>query len=280
LSFAIMFVVLFSAFLHATWNAFIKSGHNKLVETTFLVTGAGAIAAAMLPFVPAPARSSWPFLVASVAIHCAYFSLVSLAYRTGELSFAYPIMRGSAPLFTALLTVSVVGEPIGAGGWLGILFLCAGILWLAQEGWRSAKNQKRALVFALLNAAVIVAYTIVDGLGARASENAWSYVLWLFFLTMFPLFAIGLASDARAILSTSAGGWGKGCAGGLCSIGAYGLVLWAMTHAPIALVASLRETSVLIGTGLGALLLKERFGFGRWIAAALITAGAVAMKAV
>jgi drug/metabolite transporter (DMT)-like permease len=279
-SFGVMFIVLFAALLHAAWNAFIKSGDNKLVDTTLLVTGAGAIAAAVLPFVPAPAEASRPFLVTSVAIHCLYFSLVAVAYRTGELSFAYPIMRGSAPLFTAILTAVILGEPIGGGGWIGILLLCAGILWLARDGWRSANNQKHALAFALLNAAVIVAYTIVDGLGARASMNAWSYVLWLFFLNMFPLLAIGLASNARAILSMPVRGWVKGCLGGLCSVCAYGLALWAMTQAPIALVAALRETSVLIGTALGALLLKERFGLGRWFAAALITAGAVAMKAI
>lgn len=278
MSFVIMLVVLFSALLHAAWNAFIKSGDNKLAETTLLVTGAGVIAALILPFVQAPARPSWPYLAASVAIHCAYFSLVALAYRTGDLSFAYPMMRGSAPLFTAFLTVWVLGEPVGAGGWLGILLLCAGILCLAREGWRSAKGQRHALAFALLNAAVIVAYTVVDGIGARASENAWSYVLWLFFLNMFPFLAIGFATQAKAILSAPAGGWLKGCAGGLCSVCAYGLVLFAMTRAPIALVAALRETSVLIGTALGALLLKERFGPGRWFAAALITAGAVAMK--
>ena len=280
MSFDVMFIVLFAALLHASWNAFIKSGDNKFVETTLLVTGAGAIAAAVLPFVPAPAEASRPFLVASVAIHCVYFSLVAVAYRTGELSFAYPIMRGSAPLFTAVLTAVILGELIGGGGWLGILLLCAGIFWLARDGWRSANSQKHALAFALLNAVVIVAYTIVDGLGVRASENAWSYVLWLFFLNMFPLLAIGFASHARAVLSVPVGGWLKGFAGGLCSLCAYGLALWAMTQAPIALVAALRETSVLIGTALGALLLKERFGLGRWFAAALITAGAVAMKAL
>ena len=275
-----MFIVLFAALLHAAWNAFIKSGDDKLVETTLLVTGAGAIAAAVLPFMPAPAEASRPFLVASVAIHCVYFSLVAVAYRTGELSFAYPVMRGSAPLFTGVLTAVLLDEPIGGGGWLGILLLCAGILWLARDGWRSANSQKHALVFALLNAVVIVAYTIVDGLGVRASENAWSYVLWLFFLNMFPLLAIGFANNARAVLATPVRGWLKGCVGGLCSLCAYGLALWAMTQAPIALVAALRETSVLFGTALGALLLKERFGLGRWLAAALITAGAVAMKAL
>ncbi len=213
--FHVMLIVLFAALLHAAWNAFIKSGDNKFVETTLLVTGAGAIAAVVLPFVPGPARASWPFLGASVAIHCVYFSLVALAYRTGELSFAYPLMRGSAPLFTAVLTVSFVGEPIGGGGWLGILLLCAGILWLGRDGWRSANSQKHALAFALINAVVIVAYTIVDGLGVRASRNAWSYVLWLFFLNTFPLLAIGFGSNARAILSVPLRGWGKGFAGGL-----------------------------------------------------------------
>ncbi len=280
MSFDVMFIVLFAALLHAAWNAFIKSGDNKLVETTLLVTGGGVIAGAVLPFVPAPEQASWFFLAASVAIHCAYFSLVALAYRTGQLSFAYPVMRGSAPLFTAILTVFVVGEPIGDGGWLGILLLCAGILWLARDGWRSADSQKHSLAFALLNAVVIVAYTIVDGLGVRASQHAWSYVLWLFFLNMFPLLAIGVASNARAVLSVPVRGWVKGFAGGFCSLCAYGLALWAMTQAPIALVAALRETSVLIGTALGALLLKERFGLNRWLAATLITAGAVAMKAL
>jgi drug/metabolite transporter (DMT)-like permease len=275
-----MFTVLFAALLHAAWNAFIKSGDNKVVDTVMLVTGAGVVAAAILPFVPAPAKASWPFLVASVAIHFLYFYLVAATYRTGDLSFAYPIMRGSAPLFTSVLGAIIIGEQIGRGGWLGIFLLCVGILWLAQDGWRSAHSQKRALTFGLLNAVVIVAYTIVDGLGARASQNAWSYVLWIFFLNMFPLLAIGFMSNAKAILSMPVRGRAKGLVGGSCSLCAYGLALWAMTQAPIALVAALRETSVLFGTALGALVLKERFGYARWVAAALITAGAVAMKAI
>jgi drug/metabolite transporter (DMT)-like permease len=279
-SFEIMLLVLFAAFLHASWNAFIKLGDNTLVNITLLVTGAGVIAGACLPFVPAPARASWPFLAGSVAVHCVYFSLVAVAYRTGELSFAYPIMRGSAPLLTAFLTLMILGEPIGFGGWLGVFLLCSGILWLARDGWRAGAGRRQSFFFALLNAAVIVAYTMMDGIGVRASQSAWSYVLWLFFFTMFPLLAVGLLINARAFLSVTAGGWVKGCLGGLCSVCAYGLALWAMTQAPIALVAALRETSVLFGTALGALLLKEGFGYARWVAAALITAGAISMKAL
>jgi drug/metabolite transporter (DMT)-like permease len=244
------------------------------------VTGAGAAAAAVIPFVPAPLKASWPFLIASVAIHCLYFCLVAVTYRAGDLSFAYPLMRGSAPILTSVVIYLGIGERISGGQWLGIVLLCAGILWLARDGWKSARRQNIALGFGLLNAVVIVAYTIVDGLGARAAQNAWSYVLWMFFLNMFPLLAVGFLSNAEALLAVSVRGCLKGLIGGLCSVCAYGLVLWAMTYAPIALVAALRETSVLFGTALGALILKERFGYARWFAAALITAGAVAMKAL
>lgn len=276
----VFFIVLFAAMLHAAWNAFIKSGEHKLVETVMLVTGAGAAAALILPFVPVPQRASWPFLIASAAIHCLYFSLVAVTYRAGDLSVAYPLMRGSAPILTSVVIYVGIGERISGGQWLGIVLLCAGILWLARDGWKSARRQRTALGFGLLNALVIVAYTVVDGLGARAAQNAWTYVLWMFFLTMFPLLAVGLVTNAGALRAVSAGGWLKGLAGGLCSVCAYGLALWAMTYAPIALVAALRETSVLFGTALAALVLKERFGYARWFAAALITAGAVAMKTI
>jgi drug/metabolite transporter (DMT)-like permease len=280
MSYEVMLIVLLAALMHAAWNALIKSGDNKLLDTVILVTGAGVVSAAILPLLPAPAEASRPFLVVSVAIHCLYFYLVAVTYRSGDLSFAYPIMRGSAPLMTSVLAAAVVGEPIGSGGWLGILLLCGGILWLAQDGLKSAHDQKSALFFGLLNAVVIVGYTIVDGLGARASQNAWSYVLWMFFLNMFPLLAIGFMSDAREILSTPVRRWLKGAVGGMCSVCAYGLALWAMTQAPIALVAALRETSVLFGTALGALMLRERFGYARWFAATLITAGAFALKII
>ena len=274
----VMLIVLLAALLHAAWNALVKSGSNKLLETIQLSVSAGAIAGAILPFLPLPAQASWPFLGASVAIHCVYFCMVAFVYRAGDLSFAYPIMRGSAPLFTALLATAAIGERINRGGWLGILLLCAGILWLTRDNWRSTRSQRRALALGLVNAAVIVAYTIVDGIGVRASGNAWSYVLWMFFLNGFPLLAVGLLSDAGALLSLPGRAWLRGLLSGSCTVAAYGLTLWAMTHAPIALVAALRETSVLFGTAIAAILLKERFGRARWIAAGLITAGAAAMK--
>lgn len=276
--FDVMVIVLLGALLHATWNALIKSGNDKLLDSVMLCAGAGVIALLALPFLPLPAQASWMYLAASVLIHVVYFCLVGLAYRGADLSFMYPLMRGSAPLFTALIAVTALDEPLGGGGWLGVTLLCAGVASLALEGHRAANIPRRMWIFGLANAAVIVCYTIVDGAGVRTSGHAWSYVLWLFALTALPMMAVGWVIRSKGAASLLPAEWRKGLISGACSIGAYGLALWAITQAPIALVAALRETSVLFGTAIAALLLREKFGPLRWLAAGLMVAGIAAMK--
>lgn len=273
-----MLIVLFSAVLHATWNSLVKSGSDKLLDSVMLCAGAGLIALVALPFMPLPAAASWGYLVASVLIHVVYFCLVGLAYRVADLSFMYPLMRGTAPLFTALVAALMLVEPLGLGGWLGATLLCAGVASLALEGHRAANISRRMWMFGLANAAVIICYTVVDGAGVRASGQEWSYVLWLFALTALPMIAVGWTIRGKALVSLPFAVWRKGLFGGACSLGAYGLALWAMTQAPIALVAALRETSVLFGTVIAALLLHEKFGRLRWLAAGLIVAGVATIK--
>jgi len=273
-----MFLVLFGAALHATWNAIIKAGSDTLLDTILVTCGAASIAALALPFVPLPEKASWPYLAASVAIHFGYFSLVALAYRTGELSCAYPIMRGSAPPLTAVVAAVIVREPMSLGAWLGIALISAGILTLTGDSWRSGRLHFATCGFGLLNAIVIVAYTLVDGIGVRLSGNAWSYILWLFVLIPFPLLGLVLLTRPRAFVTQLHTRWKPGFLGGVCTTSSYGLALWAMTVAPIALVAALRETSVIFGTVFASLFLKERFGLVRYLAAAAVTAGAVAIK--
>lgn len=280
MSFHVMLVILFGALLHATWNALVKSGSNKFTASIALSVNAGALGFVGSFFLLAPHPASWSYLAASIAIHSLYFCLVAFAYRDGDLSFVYPFMRGSAPLFTALISVGFLGERLTGGAWLGVVLLCTGVLILAADNWRVARVRTRAWLYGLINAAVIVTYTIVDGLGVRASGNAWSYVLWMFLLNVFPMLAIGIVADAQALASVSKGTWVRGFLSGSCTVGSYGLALWAMTHAPIPLVAALRETSVLFGTGIAMLALRERFGWARWVAAGLITSGAAAMKAL
>lgn len=279
MSLTVMLLVLCGAALHATWNTIIKAGSDKLLDTVLVACGAAIFAALALPLVPIPARASWPYLAASVAIHLVYFTLVALAYQTGELSYAYPIMRGSAPPFTAIVASATVGEPLSPGAWAGVVLISIGILTLTADSWRSGRFPLAPGAFGLLNAGIIVAYTLVDGVGVRSAGNALSYILWLFALIPFPLLAMVLLVRRRAVLGQFAVRWKPGLLGGACTTVSYGLALWAMTLVPIALVAALRETSVIFGTVFASLFLGERFGPVRYLAALAVTAGAVAIKA-
>ncbi len=278
MSLAVMFLVLLGAALHASWNVIIKAGSDKQLDTMLVICGGAILAAFILPFIPFPARESWPYLGASVGIHFFYFSLVALAYRTGDLSYAYPIMRGSAPLLTSVVAAVTVREPLSFGAWMGIGLISAGIFALAGDSWRSGRIPLASTVFALLNAVMITAYTIVDGIGIRASGHAESYIVWLFFLIPLPLLGWTLLTRARAFRAQFRLRWKAGLLGGVCTAASYAFALWAMTVAPIALVAGLRETSVIFGTVLACLFLKERFGPMRYAAALLVSAGGVAIK--
>jgi drug/metabolite transporter (DMT)-like permease len=273
-----MLVVLLAAALHASWNAIIKAGSETFTDTVLVTMGAAFIAGLMLPWIPPPAAASWPYLGASIAIHFAYFSCVALAYRSGDLSYAYPLMRGAAPLLTALVAGVVLNEPLTLGGKMGILLLSSGILILAGDSWRSGRFGLAPTAYGLMNAVVITIYTLVDGIGIRLAVRAESYVSWLFFLNAFPFLALSFFRQRRAFTRQLQAHWTKGLVGGLCTFSSYGLALWAMTHVPIALVAALRETSVIFGTVIAAVFLRERFGPSRYIAATLVTAGAIAMK--
>jgi drug/metabolite transporter (DMT)-like permease len=273
-----MLMVLGAAALHATWNALIKAGSDKFLDMALIVTGAGVCAGLVLPFRALPAPASWPYLCTSVAIHFAYFTCVALAYRQGDLSYAYPMMRGTAPLLTAAVAALVVHEPLSPGGMLGIALLSLGILLLAGDSFWSGTRLLAPTLFALANAVVISAYTIVDGLGVRRSGDAASYVSWLLFLSALGLLSCMIVMRRPAFVLHLQAYWKQGLLGGLCTVVSYGLALWAMTHASVALVAALRETSVIFAAVIGAVSLKERFGMARYVAASMVTAGAAAMR--
>lgn len=273
-----MCAVLLGALLHASWNAIVKSGSDKFLDTVLVACGAALVSAATLPFLPPPAVESWPYLIASAVIHLAYFALVAAAYRTGDMSYVYPIMRGSAPLLTALVAGFFIAEKLTEGGWAGILLIGAGILLLAANQWRRGHFHLSQTLFALGNAAVICVYTLVDGIGTRLSGNAFSYVGWMLLLDAGILAAFVFARHGEAARNQLSARWHLGLGGGLCTWASYAIALWAMTRAPVALVAALRETSVIFGTVLAALVLKEKFGGVRYAAAFLVCAGAVALK--
>jgi drug/metabolite transporter (DMT)-like permease len=273
-----MAVVLFAAVLHATWNAVIKSSGDKFHDTVLVTLGSAAAGALLLPWVPLPAPASRPYLIASVTIHIGYFSLVALAYRLSDMSYIYPLMRGVAPLLTALAASVAIAEPLTPGGKIGIMLLSSGILLLTSDAWWSRKVGAQPTAVGLLNAFVIAMYTVIDGIGLRLSGNPWSYVSWFFLFQPVPFIAFFILSRRHSFLGHVKQRWRVGTLVGLCTFTSYGLALYAMAYIPIALVAALRETSVIFGAAIAAIFLGERFGPIRYLAALLVTAGAAAMK--
>jgi drug/metabolite transporter (DMT)-like permease len=275
----VMAVVLFAALLHATWNALVRSSARKFRDTVWVVCGAAGWALLLLPLLPAPAVASWPYLAASVLVHGIYFTLVAACYERGELSFAYPVMRGLAPALTALTAWLIFHESLGGTAWLGILLVCGGVLGLARDRWRTATSPMPAAALALLTAAVIMVYTLIDGRGARLAGDAFSYTAWMFVGTACLLLAVTLVREGRdAVGRPSRSALLRSLAGGACILAAYGLVLWAMTRAPIALVAALRESSVVFAALLGAWLLGEKLTRWKWLAILAVGAGAMVIK--
>jgi len=274
-----MLAVLLGAAFHASWNALVKSGSDPFLDTVSVATCSAAVTAAVVAFLPLPRPDSWLYLIASVLIHLAYYGFLVLAYRGGDLSLVYPIMRGTAPAFTALLAAALLGEQPSPGGWTGVFLVSGGVLLLTADSPRTQGVRLTPVVFALLNAGVIVGYSLVDGLGARLSGNAFSYTGWMLLLTGVLVFVISLAFRGRQVTGHVLAQWKKGALGGGCTFAAYSLALWAMTKAPIAPVAALRETSIVFSTLLALFVLKERITTLRYVSIAIVTAGAIAIKA-
>jgi drug/metabolite transporter (DMT)-like permease len=271
--------VLFAAACHAGWNASIKRELDPLATTVAISLGAALVSLLALPAVGLPARSAWPWVLASIAIHLVYFAALIESYRTGDMGQVYPIARGAAPLMTATVTTVFVGERLGLVGWLGIVLLTAGVLLLSLRGGRDlAKLNSHAVGFALCTAVTVCAYSVVDGVGARLAGSANAYSAALFVGIGPVMAAYALIRGGISALGDTKRLWLTGLAGGALQLGSYGIAIWAMTLAPIAIVAALRETSVLFGALIAVIVLKEPLRPGRMAAAFLIVCGLVLVR--
>lgn len=278
MSTTVVLIVLLSALVHASWNALLKHGDDKLLNTVMVAGACGLIGVILLPFLPTPAAESWPYLAASAVLQIAYFLLLAAAYRTGDIGQAYPLMRGTAPLLVALASGPLIGEALPAGRWLGVALICGGVMSLAFERTGLLLRQRAGIGFALANAVVICGYTLVDGIGVRASGSPAAYTLWIFVLASTPMLiwaASRRRAEFKALLRQR---YRIGLIGGLGTAGSYGLALWAMTLAPVASVAALRETSILFVLVISVVVLKERMTARRLISAVVIAAGAVVIR--
>jgi drug/metabolite transporter (DMT)-like permease len=269
-------IVLFAAALHASWNAIVKGGGDKLLTTVLITTSAALIGAIALPALRQPDAASWPFILASCVFQVAYFVLLARTYQVADMSQTYPLMRGTAPLLVALVSVLALGAHLTATMWIGVAIICLGVLGMAARGGR---ENRKGVAFALANAVVIAGYTLIDGLGVRRSGAPAAYTLWIFVVSGVPLAAWALRTrDSTALREYVCRNWHFGLIGGVGTLASYGLALWAMTVAPIAVVAALRETSILFGVIISGLLLKEHVGLARLAAACTIALGAAVLR--
>ena len=274
LSPVVLAAVLSSAVLHAGWNVAVRAQRDRRREMALMVMGAAAICFAVLPFLTPPDRASWPYLGVSGVLHVLYFILIGEAYSRGGVSLAYPLMRGTAPLMTACFAVGVLGEALSPWAWAGIVGISVGVVLMARRS--GDPGETAAIPFALANSVVIALYSINDGLGARASLSPVAYTLWVEPLSLVPTLLwllrgqrVRLPSPAECV---------RGLCGGGCSMGAYAVALWAMTVAPIAPVAAVRETAMLFGVAFARIFLGERPGRRGWAAVVIIACGTALLR--
>jgi drug/metabolite transporter (DMT)-like permease len=275
----VLMAVLLGAMLHASWNALVHGSREKLLDTVLILWGAALLSLLLLPGSGLPSAASLPWLIASTVIHMGYFSLVILSYRGGELSVVYPLMRGSAPAMSAFGVLIFLHESPPPAGWAGVALISTGVVLLAVLAWSRGASHPRSLLLALANAAVIAAYTVVDAKGVRLSGNAVGYNSCGFLLNAPAMTLVALhVRGAPALAAHARQYWKRGLIGGACTMTSYGLALWAMTQAPVALVAALRETSVMFALLLGAWLAREKVGVGKITCVLMVAGGAALMK--
>ena len=265
-------LVLLSALMHAGWNAVVKMGNDRLLALLLVKGPTMLVAAATLAVVGMPEPAAWPYLLASTGISIGYFYFLVRAYHAGDLSVAYPVARGTAPIATLILSFLIAGEQPSLSSAAGVLIVSAGIIAL---GWQhgAVKGHAATVLWAMAVGLTIAGYTISDGIGARASANPIGYAAALNILTGILITATAFALRRGAALDALRYGWQKGFAGGMLMFGAYAIVIYALTLAPMAPIAALRETGVIFAALIGTLFLRERYGARRIAASALVAAG-------
>ncbi|MFE5963633.1 EamA family transporter [Streptomyces sp. NPDC056463] len=267
--------VLLAAVTHAAWNAMAHTVRDQLLSFTLISGGGALIGGATAFFVPLPASGAWPYLIASAVLHVGYMVLLMRSFTLGDFGQMYPIARGTAPLAVTVLAAVFVDEIPDTWQLTGVAFACAGLTGLALWGIRGAGRRPdwAALLAAGATGLAIAGYTVVDGVGVRASGTPLGYIAWLMVLEGLAIPAYALWTRRAALLPQLRPYAARGLLGAGLSVAAYGLVLWAQTKAPLAPVAALRESSIIVGAAIGAVFLKERFGGPRIAAAGLMVVG-------
>lgn len=274
----IFLAVLAAAAMHASWNALIKARTDRFASITVTTLGMAVAAVPVLPFVAVPALVVWPWIITSILIHLGYRLFLVKAYDAGDMAQTYALARGAAPLMTTLGAYLLVKEALHLPAVIGIALLSFGTFLMSLRGSALGGFNGRAVGFAMITAMFIATYTLTDGSGARLAETAASYAAWLFFCDGLCSLVIGFLFRGRSLIPVITREWKTGLLTGVLSAGSYGIVMWAMTKAPIAAVAALRETSILFAMMISVFWLGEATNYWRFTAAIFIAVGAVLLR--
>ncbi len=270
-------IVLSAAVMHASWNALVKFSGDKFLLATFIQGMGTALGSVLVWYVPLPSAEAWPFIIASVIIHLTYHLTLIAAYRFGDLSFVYPLARGSAPMMIALGAAIWAGEIPTGFGIIGIVMVSLGIMSMGFEKALHHRANILPFLLALLVGIHIAAYSVVDGIGIRQTD-ALAYIVWLHALEGMPFYIWAVIKRPGQIVPFIATHWKSASIAAILAKLAYGLVLYAFVEGALASVTALRETSVLFAAIIGAVFLSERFGWQRWLAAILIVTGVITIQ--
>jgi drug/metabolite transporter (DMT)-like permease len=270
--------VLVAALLHASWNAMLHGNRDRFLSMTWMSIAIATVSTFVVLFTPRPAYAAWPYIVASGLVHIFYNVTLVQSYRRNDLAQAYPIARGSSPLLVTLGAALFAHEAIGPLHIFGILMISGGIIAIALEGSRVSRAGALA---ALTTGATIAVYTVIDGIGVRLSDGqALAYTAWMFlFYWLMPVLFVAMRGRAALWTPVRAApmALGSSLVGGLVSIAAYGIVIWALQSGAMGAVSALRETSVVFAVLIGRMFLRETVSGKRWLACVVVAAGAVCL---
>ena len=267
--------VLIAAVAHASWNAIVHAVKDQLLAFTLLGLGGMVVSLGLVLVSPLPRAGAWPYLLASAVVHLAYMCLLMRSFRLGDFSQMYPIARGTAPLVVTVLAAVFVGERPGGWQTAGVLVACCGLAGVALWGLRGGSEHPRgpALLAAVGTGLSIASYTVIDGVGVRASGTSVGYTGWLLLLEGWQIPLYAMLRHRGEIVSWMRPAAVRGFTGAVLSVLAYGLVLWAQTRGDLAPISALRESSIILGAVIGSVFFKERFGRSRLIGAVVVVAG-------
>jgi uncharacterized membrane protein len=276
----VFLMVLGAAVIHAIWNAILKAGTDRAAAVETMFAAQGVVALCLLPIFPMPSTESFGYMLASSALGVAYMEFLQRAYRVGEFSHVYPLARGVVPLLVATISVLILGEELGTTAKLAVLLISAGIVGLSLSRGTDGLRDMRPVAWALGTSCFIASYTVIDGLGARLSGSVHGYIVW-----QTVIGAVLVTSATRALRQGPAAAVPvrarlAAAVAGLLGFGGAWTVVWAMTQAPLPLVAALRETSVIFAVVIGIFFFKERVRLARAASISVALLGTAVLKAV